>query len=507
MSKKDTDNLTSNNVNIEFKKKLKYLENIRHEIKKKRILFDESKERFGLDELSQLIKVKNTSEIKGYPFKGSKSIYNKITRGINFGLKIVPIETKYDKIEHPCNLENLILKELTDNIINKNISPHFTYYLGTQKVTNKSRALKMLNLKRLEIENKIRTHSNMLISEFVEGGSLDNWVFNIYENDNEISDEQWCILVFQLIYTIAIIQHYYKMMHNDFHYGNILIDDSIIPGGYLVYEINNKTYYIKNTGIIPKLFDFEFGMSYCNKIKDCYPNKFIIGPYEYDKNTHKTIIDEEKIKKQKEINRLQKLNDSISDSESDSNFELDDFNVPYNYNEVYDVHYFLTSLLDLYISQELYDWIISLYPREVMPEDESSTDNSTDSSSNNSTDSSTDSSTDTSTDTSTDSSSDSSSESATESSTESSSRSSSLNKSDISSSNYIRHKNKSTNSSNEDSQRSEVYLHKGRLINGTENIFNLPSPIDLLNNKFFDKFTIKPSDFEESKAIYFKAGF
>jgi len=216
--------------------KNKYLNDIRHEIKKKRLIFDESKDKFGLDEFTQLTKVKNTSEIKGYPFRGKKM---KI-KNTQFGIKIVPIETKYEKHEHPCNLENLILKELTDKLVNTNISPHITYYLGTQKISNKSKALKMLNLKRLEVEDKIRTHSNMLISEYVEGGSIDNWVFDVYENDKEISDNQWKSIVFQLIYTIYIIQHYYKMMHNDFHYGNILIDNSIKASGYLVYDIDDR---------------------------------------------------------------------------------------------------------------------------------------------------------------------------------------------------------------------------------------------------------------------------
>lgn len=471
--------------NFEFTKKLKYLNSIRHEIKKKRILFDESKERFGLDELSQLIKVKNTSEIKGYPFKGITQKYDKITNGINFGLKVVPIETKYNKHEHPCNLENIILKELTENIINKNISPHFTYYLGTHKVTNKSRALKMLNLKRLEVENQIRTHSNMLISEFVEGGSLDNWVFNTYENDKEISDDQWCILVFQLIYTIAIIQHYYKMMHNDFHYGNILIDDTIKPEGYFVYQINNKTYYIKNTGIIPKLFDFEFGMSYCDKINGCYPNKFIIGPYEYDRKLHKTNVDEN-IK----ISNKNESNSEYDESECESDYD----DVPYNYNEVYDVHYFLTSLLDLYISQDLFDWIMSLYPMELIPEDESSDSSgkSSDSSSYSS-DSSSESS---------NSSSDSSRESTESSESDKSTRT-------HSSKNEPRSEHSSSKSESYSSERSieQIYLHKGRLLNGIENIFKLPTPMELLNNKFFNKFTTKPDDFDETKAIYFKAGF
>lgn len=465
-----------NNVTIKppipLDTKIKYLKEIRHEIKKKRIFFDENKERLGLDELSQLVKVKNTSEVKGYPFKGHKSNYATTTKGIQFGIKIVPIETKYDKREHPCNLENLVLKELSDKIVNTNISPHITYYLGTQKISNKSRALKMLNLKRLEVEEKIRTHSNMLISEFVEGGSLDNWIFDIYENDEEITDSQWKSIVFQLIYTISIIQHYYRMMHNDFHYGNILIDNSIGTSGYLVYEIDNKTFYIKNTGVIPKLWDFEFSMVYSSKIPECYPNKFIIGPYEYDKIQHKTLI-----------------NDDNKEPEDE------DLNVPFNYNEVYDVHYFLTSLLDLYISQELFDWIVDLYPRDLIPDEESSsTSYSSDYSSSSTNDSTSSKST-------------SKSDKLNEKLKNLSISISSTDNSDSSDISDNSDNSSAGDSDNSDNSNPQKYLSEGRLINGTEDIFKLPSPLDLIRNKFFDNLTIKPADFDESKALYFKAGF
>ena len=483
---------------IDLKKKLKYLDDIRRDIKKKRIFFDENKERFGLDALSQLVKVKNTSEVKGYPFKGSKGAYEKTTRGIRLGLKVVPIETKYDKNEHPCNLENIVLKELTERVVNGGISPHVAYYLGTQKVLNKSKALKMLNLKRLEVEEKIRTHSNMLISEFVEGGSLDNWVYNTYEDDGEISDGQWRNIVFQLVYTIAVMQHYYRMMHNDFHYGNILIDDSLKPGGYFVYQIRGKTYYIRNTGTIPKLWDFEFSMVYSDKIKDAYPNKFIIGPYEYDKRNHKTIIDPKRV-------------DETEDPE--------DLNVPYNYNEVYDVHYFLTSLLDLYISQELFDWIIGLYPREVIPEDDESTNSSSTS------DSDSYSSTSSSSSSFTLSSSSSNSKKLSE--QELNDRVKDLNISDSERSDRKQGKRsdseqgKRSERSDSDSERSDsdsehsdsgfstekMYVSEGRLLNGTEDLFKLPTPIDLLDDPFFDTFTRRPDDFDESTAVYFNAGF
>lgn len=435
---------------VELLKKIKILNDIRHEFKKKRFILDEGKEKFGMDEMSQLTKVKNISEIKGYPFKISKKNLI-LSHNIKLAAKIVPVESKYNKNEHPCHLEHIILKQLTTELINTNISPHITYYLGTQKVSNKCRALKQINLKRLELEDKIRTHSNLLLSEYVEGGSLDNWIFNTYENDEEISDIQWKYIVFQLIYTLAIIQHYYKMMHNDFHYGNILIDNTIKPSGYFVYEINKTLYYIKNTGIIPKIWDFEFSMVYSNKIQDAYPNKFIIGSYTYDRKLHQTILTEQELK------------------------ENERQNVPYNYNEVYDLHYFLTSLLDLHISDELFDWILQLYPEEVIPDQDTSSSSSDSLLSNLS----------------------------------NITFSKSDNESDSDSSYSDSDSDTDTSHSNcsDDSENDNPYLNDDRLINGAETQFNLPNPLTLLKNKFFESLTKKPEDFNESTAIYFKAGF
>lgn len=466
-------------------KKQLILQEIRHEIKKKRLLFDENKERFGLTEMTQLVKVKNTSEVKGYPFKATIKNHKKLE---NIALKLLPIETKYEKHEHPSNIEIIVLKHLTDNIVNKNISPHITHYLGIQKINNKSRALKMLNLKRLEVEDKIKTHSYMLISEFLEGGSLDNWVFNTYENDNEISDNQWKYIVFQLVYTIAILQHHYRMMHNDFHYGNILIDTHIKPGGYFVYEINNKTYYIPNTGIIPKLWDFEFCMSFSDKITEMYPNKFIVGPYKYDKTLHKTL----------DVPTVDDLkNQNSSDTQNSDDLCTEDLNVPFNYNQVYDLHYFLTSLLDLYISQELFDFIIGLYPAELIPEDDYSSDSYSYTSNSHSSDSHASNSHA------------SNSHNKTNSKSSNSHASNSKDSDSHSSLSTFSHSksNKSSNISLPSSNDSNLYLSNGRILNGVEEKFTLPKPMEILNNTFFESFTTKPSDFDEKTALYFKAGF
>jgi hypothetical protein len=256
-------------------------------------------------------------------------------------------------------------------------------------------------------------------------------------------------------------------MHNDFHYGNILIDNDIKPVKYLVYEIKNKKYYLKDVTVIPKLFDWEFGMIYSNNIKGAYHNKFITGPYKYDSHTHKTIIDDV----------------TYSDTDNDNN-------VPYNYNEYYDLHYCLTSLLDLYISQELFDWIMTIYPDEVIPDEEITSEGSY--------------STNTSNKSSNTSSTSNTSNTSNTYSTSTISTSSELNKSNSSNSLETLDSNLSdlTLSS---SNKSQKYVSEGRLINGIEKMFKLPTPYELLKNDFFNEFTIKPHDFDENEAIYFNS--
>ena len=443
-------------LKLDFKEKQDMLKSIRHEIKKRRFILDETVDKFGFDELTQLTKVTNTSENKGYPFSAGK-VQSKVLKGLRMGLKVVPIESKYEKNEHPCNLEHIALKELTDNIVCKNISPHIAYYLGQQKISNKSRAIKFLNLKRLEVENRIRNHSSLLMSEFVEGNSLDNWVYDTYENDGDIKDWEWKNIVFQLTYTLAVLQHYYKMMHNDCHCGNILIDNTITPGGYFVYKIKGKTYYIKNNGIIPKLWDFEFSMIYSNSIPDFYPNKFIVGRFEHDRKTHKTIVPAHKTR--------QHSDDGSTDEST--------INVPYNYNEFYDLHYFLTTLLDLFISQELFEWILEIYPEELIPKD-SSESGSTVSSGYEMENSDV------------------------HSDVQSESKSFSTSESDDSRSDY----------SSSSSSAYDPYLSEGRIKCDVEQYFkDLPTPLSILDHSFFDELTKKPADFDEQTAIYFKAGF
>jgi hypothetical protein len=433
---------------MEYLKKTKQIKQIRQDIKKKRIILDENKTNFGLDELVQLAKVDNTIEIKGYPFKGiSKS------KG-NIGIKVIPNEKRFVKTEHPVHLEYIILKEFTDNIVLKNISPHIVNYIGSSKISNKSKAVEFLNLEKLEREDKIRNSSIVILSEFLEGGSLDNWIFNTYENEEvenkkkNISDTEWKCVVFTILYTLYVLQDTYKFVHNDLHYGNILIDDQIKPGGYFVYKIKDNTWYLPNNGVIAKIWDTEFGMAFSDKLPNGYPNKFVIGDLPYNRKTHVTI-------------------------DTDMTTE-DNINIPVNYNKVYDCHYFLTSLLDLFISQETFDWIMSLYPLDLIPSD--SSENSSEKDSENS------------------------SENSSENGSENSSENGSDNSSDYNSEDVI-----SEMFSNFTISETKEFLHDGRIVNGVEELFpDLPIPYQLITSSFFDCFKQKPEDFDKNENCVFE---
>lgn len=61
------------------------------------------------------------------------------------------------------------------------------------------------------------------------------------------------------------------MRHNDLHAGNVLVH-KIKPGGYFLYKINNKNYYVPNLGYVFLLWDFGM-ISIPGMIKGKFENK------------------------------------------------------------------------------------------------------------------------------------------------------------------------------------------------------------------------------------------
>jgi hypothetical protein len=70
--------------------------------------------------------------------------------------------------------------------------------------------------------------------------------------------EEWKSCFLQIFFSIYCLQYYSGFLHNDLHWGNVLVFN-IPKGGYWTYKINNNEYYIQNEGYLFTIWDF--GMS------------------------------------------------------------------------------------------------------------------------------------------------------------------------------------------------------------------------------------------------------
>jgi hypothetical protein len=404
-----------------YKDKLSKTIKIRNDIKKKKILIDETRECFGGDSLVHLKDVRMTS-IKGHPM-----VYTNNTIGKKFGVKVMTVERDHDTLESPSYIEYILLKSLSDSLL-KSHTPHIVNYLGVCNVSNKCKAVKPLNLRYLESQGLVKSKSIVLLSEFLEGESLYDWS---YATENDDIDA-WKGIVFQIVYTIHVLQKKFKLMHNDFHYGNVLMDTTELNEEYFCYNTNGVDFYVKNINSMPKVWDFEYAHA-----------------FDYPKNIKNALI-----------------------------FK-DDNKIPTEFNNVYDVHFFLTSLLELRIPRELRLWILKVFPIESISASDQCTHSATTKDSlieSSETSSSC-------TDSYYSDSSESSSCTDSYSSSSSSCTDSYYSESDSSS---------SSSSSSESSDESEEFLFNKRLRIGVEKTLKLPTPTDILLDSFFDSLKLVP---------------
>ena len=80
------------------------------------------------------------------------------------------------------------------------------------------------------------------------------------ESVERINVNQQFSIFYQLLCSVYSIHHYYAMYHTDIKSHNVLVK-RIKPGGYFKYVIDNKTYYVKNAGLLVFLADFGVAQS------------------------------------------------------------------------------------------------------------------------------------------------------------------------------------------------------------------------------------------------------
>lgn len=273
------------------------------------ITWDAKKPHLGMMHLKRLFKDVDYDDVKGYPCIG----YFDPSDDVKIAVKINPLENRYDFINGPGRMETKIMREL-NNVLLKKYTPHVTMYLSDMDAPNNACALTKFPIKRFH--DDIYPNSNVLFTEFVSGGSLES-----YLRKKDMTMTQWKSLLFGILWTLHVLQSEYRLMHNDCHFGNILVDIYRYTSGEVFeYRLGSKDrFVVPCTGILPKLWDFEF--SKCFDRSDLAFNQF-------GRTANK-------------------------------------------FNAVSDVHYFLTTLLELEnLPSELRIYIMSLYPSELVPKEE-----------------------------------------------------------------------------------------------------------------------------------------
>ena len=99
------------------------------------------------------------------------------------------------------------------------------------------------------IETKIKKFPVQMICLEKMEDTLDSY----FEN-NDISNDEWKSILFQVIITLFVYQKVFDLTHNDLHTNNIMYNTT--DKKYLNYHINGKYYKVPTFGKIYKIIDF-----------------------------------------------------------------------------------------------------------------------------------------------------------------------------------------------------------------------------------------------------------
>lgn len=104
---------------------------------------------------------------------------------------------------------------------------------------------------------RIRPQIMCLMSEFVAYGSLRRWA-----KQRTRSDVEWRCVIFQIMYSLAVLNDAINFRHFDLHMSNVLIDaTSRSPTRCYSYSINGQTFHVPCCGFFCKIYDFDWSFA------------------------------------------------------------------------------------------------------------------------------------------------------------------------------------------------------------------------------------------------------
>ena len=250
--------------------------------------------------LLQLIKKKKKIHINGYIYKSLigfknsknfKSTFIKECPYFNILLLDRSLElntNSYDNYQIFKNIYDLnsqtnvelFVTYLTSKLNELNICPNFCIFYGFKNVVQKKYSI--------EIDNNDLTHLNNEIEKMEQKKLLNSNKcvknnFKIYKNNGKlyleryniptaiiatekleefytyirqinISNNEWKSYIFQVIFSLCIIQKVFGLLHNDLHICNLMYRNT--EKKYLFYKINNKYFKIPTYNKIIKIIDW-----------------------------------------------------------------------------------------------------------------------------------------------------------------------------------------------------------------------------------------------------------
>ncbi len=421
---------------MDYAAKISKLKRLRSNMKQERIVIDEKSRTLGFDFLERLKDKSDSGFDRSQPFSASIG-------DTQMCVKCVPQRLEYPTKNHPNMIEYIHLKEFNDNVLFKGISPHITGYYYSKRVNVGCRALRKLKLEKYETDGLIKPKALLIISEFVSGGDMDQFLM---DRDEDLSVYEWKVLIFQVIYTLYALQRKYKFMHNDMYFGNVLVDTEETDEEWSCYSALGKRYFTKNVGFSTRLWDFEFSQVYSppEDMKVHYNNELV------------NVID---------------------------------IKPPVVYDEHYDLHFFLSTLLEIeYLHKDVYDWIRGLYPDDTLLEKGKARVSDKQVSNDLTVGQST-------------------SYQESEGSVSGSASVSISGSEEGESSDLDESGSEDGSESGSDGTESDngFITSSGRLLTGAGKTKNLPTPTSILNNLFFEELTVEPAGARQMKVLSFKS--
>lgn len=143
-----------------------------------------------------------------------------------------------------CSME--LCKFMLGNKITPNVPLYYKYFICN--------SCKFYNPKLLELyKNTLdETPCIHLISEFAEKGDLKSWCL-----EKVRSNDEWNSMFFQVFNALYAFQKYFDLVHNDLHWGNILIK-KVPENSVINYTINGNNFVIPTYGNLFLLWDFGY---------------------------------------------------------------------------------------------------------------------------------------------------------------------------------------------------------------------------------------------------------